>query len=126
MSPRSKRLKIIATMAALAWLAETTTPGVHAQNLQEAPVASSKLNLTMEQRYTIKEIVKGLHLQGERADIQPAIGQTIPTSVRLQPMPPEIGAKVSPIKNHDFFVKNNQVVIVDPKDRRVVDLIALD
>jgi hypothetical protein len=35
----------------------------------------------------------------------------------------EIAAKVSPIKSHLFFLKGDKVVMVDPKDNRVVEVI---
>jgi hypothetical protein len=38
-------------------------------------------------------------------------------------MPAEVGAKVSQIKTHLFFVQGGRVVIVDPKDNKIVDVI---
>ena len=38
-------------------------------------------------------------------------------------MPPEVFAKVSQVKSHLFFVMEGQVVIVDPKDNKIVDII---
>ena len=38
-------------------------------------------------------------------------------------MPEEAGAKLSQIKTHLFFVQNQKIFIVDPKDKLVVDIV---
>jgi hypothetical protein len=93
------------------------------QTQQQDAVGGTKLNLTMEQRYTIKEIVKGLKVEKDRSNAQVAVGKVVPKSIHMQPMPVEIAAKVLPIKSHLFFLKGDKVVIVDPKDNRVVEVI---
>ena len=90
---------------------------------QNAPVVTTKINLTLEQRHVIKEIVKDLKIENAPVDINFAVGDTVSKSVHLQPMPPEVAAKVSQVKSHLFLVKGSQVVIVDPKDNKIVDVI---
>ena len=90
---------------------------------EQETVGASKLNLTMEQRYTIREIVKDLKIENDRGAEQVEIGKAVPKSVHLQPMPTDIQAKVSPVKSHYFFLRANKVVIVDPKNNRIVDII---
>jgi hypothetical protein len=102
--------------------ASISTPVVQTQQQQDA-IGGAKLNLTMEQRYTIKEIVKGLKVEKDRSNALVAVGKVVPKSIHMQPMPVEIAAKVSPIKSHLFFLKGDKVVIVDPKDNRVVEVI---
>jgi len=43
----------------------------------------------------------------------------------LQPMPADIAQKVPQVKSHTFFVTDEQIVIVDPKDNKVADVIKL-
>jgi hypothetical protein len=43
--------------------------------------------------------------------------------VTLQPFPAIIADKVPEVKAHSFFVKGDQVIIVDPRDKRVSDVI---
>ena len=93
------------------------------QSQQETPSASPKINLTLEQRHMIKEIIKELKIENSSGDIQVKAGESVPTSVRLQTMPSEVGAKVSQVKAHLFFVKDGQVIIVDPRENKVVEII---
>jgi hypothetical protein len=90
---------------------------------QNAPVVATRINLTLEQRHVIKEIVKDFKIEDAPADINFAVGDTVSKSVHLQPMPPEVAAKVSQVKSHLFLVRGSKVVIVDPKDNKVVDVI---
>ena len=41
----------------------------------------------------------------------------------LHSMPADLTAKISQIKSHLFFVMGGQVVIVDPKNNEIVDVI---
>jgi hypothetical protein len=91
----------------------------------DQPAVSSKINLTMEQRYTIKELIKDQKLENEPRDIEPKVGEVVPTTISLRAMPAEIGQKISQVKNHVFFFKNNKLVLVDPKDLKVVDIIEM-
>src|SRR5712691_6068796 len=125
MSPTRKRLTVIATAAIASLLSVGSIAVGQAQTLQQRPIVSSTLNLTMEQRHIIKEIIKGLKIENEPKKIQIRIGQVIPKTVLLRAMPVDISEKVSQVKNHLFFLKNDQIVLVDPKDNKVVDVIDL-
>ncbi len=87
---------------------------------------SSKLTLTMEQRYIIKEFIKDRRVASEPSNVKIGIDQVIPKTVQLQAMPADVSAKVSQVRNYSFFVKDAHVVLVDPKDNKVVDMIDLD
>jgi hypothetical protein len=106
---------------------------VEAQVPSESPSAppavkpQDTVSLTMEQRHVIKEIIlKDLKIT-EPADqagkVPTQVGATIPSGIPLQPMPVEVSAKIPQIKAHSFVVKNDQVIIVDPKDNKVAALI---
>ena len=77
----------------------------------------------MELRNDIREIIKDLKIENSAVGIHFAIGDTVSKSTLLRPMPPEVFAKVSQVKSHLFFVMEGQVVIVDPKDNKIVDII---
>jgi hypothetical protein len=125
MSPARRRLLVIATTAIVSWLSVSSITVGQAQNQQQSPIVSSTLNLTMEQRYVIKEIIKDLKFENEPKNIRISMGQVIPKTVRLRAMPLDVSQKVSQVKNHLFFLKNGQVILVDPKDNKVVDVIDL-
>jgi Protein of unknown function (DUF1236) len=95
--------------------------GAMAQTL-DAPT-QPKVNLTLEQRHVIKEIVKDLKVRPAPAQQDISIGTEVPTAIDLQPMPADVSAKVPQIKSHLFFTKDNKVVLVEAKDRKIVDVI---
>lgn len=124
MSPA--RFRFIVTTAMMSLLSVSSISLGQGQNQREIPIASSKLNLTMEQRHIIKEIIKGRKVESEPSTVRIAVGQVIPKTVQLQAMPMDVAQKVSQVRNYSFFLKNDHVVVVDPKDNKVVDVIDLN
>jgi hypothetical protein len=90
---------------------------------QPAPPPSTTVNLTLEQRHVIKEVVKDLHLQKAPGDVPVSVGATVPQTVPLQAMPSEIGAKVPQVKTHRFFVTTDRIILVNPNDNRIAEVI---
>ena len=94
-----------------------------------APVVKPQdtVNLTMEQRHVIKEIIikdmKIAEPQDQAAKVPTEVGDTVPSGIPLQPMPVEVSAKVPQLKSHSFLVKDDKVVIIDPKDNKVAALV---
>jgi hypothetical protein len=110
----------LALAAAAAATQGQTPPG----GASQAPaVVTPKVNLTLEQRHIIKELIKDVKVDPAPANTATSIGATVPGNVHLNPMPAEVAQKVPQIKSHLFFVKDGKVVIVDPKDRTVADAI---
>ena len=91
------------------------------QDRRQAP--NSTINLTMEQKHLIKETVKELKIDGVAANLEVAIGEAIPKTIQLHPIPAQLSEKISHIKNHLFFLKGAQIVIVDPRENKAVDII---
>jgi hypothetical protein len=103
--------------AAHAQIAPQQTPS------QDVLAPAPKLNLTLEQRHTIKEFIKDM--KADAADVQATIGEPIPPGITPRPMPSDVGQKVPQVKAHRFFLTAQQIVIVDPKDNKVADVIKL-
>jgi hypothetical protein len=82
------------------------------------------VNLTMEQRHIIKEIIlKDLKTAPQAVNAPMSVGATVPQGIPLQPIPVEVSAKIPQLKTHSFLVKNDTVIIVDPKDNKVAALV---
>jgi hypothetical protein len=112
-----KTLYVVATAAVLllaGFGGSAQTPVVPTQ---------SKINLTLEQRHVIKEIVKDLKIQPAPAGTDISVGAELPQTIKLETIPNEIAAKVPQIKSHQFLVKDDKVVLVEPKDHKVVEVI---
>jgi uncharacterized protein DUF1236 len=94
-----------------------------AQEPKQAPAATRTVNLTLEQRHVIRELVKELKVDSTGEDLKVAAGEELPGKVALQPVPPLIAQKVPSIKAHRLYVTQRQIFIVDPQDRKVVEVI---
>jgi hypothetical protein len=88
-----------------------------------APVATPRVSLSLEQRDTIRELVKELNVTSAAPETPMTIGDTVAKDVELHPMPTRVGEKASQVKNHLFFRKGAELAIVDPKDNKIVDVI---
>jgi hypothetical protein len=91
---------------------------------QELPTAP-KLNLSLEQRHTIREFIKDVKGGATSRDVQASIGDAVPQDVSLQPMPADVGRKVPQVRSHRFFITGQQIVLVDPTNNKVADVIKL-
>ena len=87
------------------------------------PTAASPIGLTLEEKHVIKEWVKDVPVEPGQLSGSISIGSVVPSSVRLQPFPAQVAEKVSHVRSHVFFVHGEEVIIVDPKDKKVVDTI---
>lgn len=105
----------------------TQTPSTQAPSAPPAVQPADSVNLTMEQRHVIKEIIvkemKIPETKDQAAKVTAQVGDTIPAGVALQPMPVEVSAKIPQLKAHSFMIKDNKVIIVDPKDNKIAALV---
>jgi hypothetical protein len=111
--------------------AAANSESIHTRYLQLAqlpgdpPVSTKRsVNLNEEDRHTIREIVlKDRKVQKAPESTKVAIGEAVPQGVNLQPMPDDVTRKVPQLKNNTFFVMGEEVVIVEPKDNTVADIV---
>jgi hypothetical protein len=91
----------------------------------DPPVITKRtVNLNEEDRHTIREIVlKDRKVQKAPESAKVAIGEAVPQGVNLQPMPDDVTRKVPQLKNNTFFVKGDEIIIVEPKDNTVAEIV---
>jgi hypothetical protein len=90
---------------------------------QDEPPAA-KINLSIEQRHVIKEIVlKDLKQKRMTADVAISVGDAVPAGVDVTPFPPAVYGSVPPVKSHGFFVKDDYVIVANPEDNTIADVI---
>ena len=116
--------KFLLLFAAVAVLSNTAAPRAQTPAQQELG-ASTSVNLTLEHRHIIKELVKELKIVPSKVVFQPALGEAIPREITPHAMPSEIAQKVPQIKTHTLIITEQQIVIVDSKDNKVAELIDL-
>ena len=114
----------IAILAALACAALPSVAPAQAPSNSPVPMPSETVNLTMEQRHIVKEIIiKDMKTPATPAQAAAKVttkpGEVVPSGVALQPMPVEVSAKVPQVRTHSFFVEDDKVIIVDPKDNKI-------
>ena len=82
------------------------------------------INLTAEQRHIVKEIIlKEQTVAKADASLSTAVGDVLPANVITHSFPADLGEKVPQVKSHVFLVKGNEVIIVNPRDRTVQEVI---
>jgi hypothetical protein len=92
---------------------------------KDEPVLSSErtVNLTEENRYIIREIVlKDPNIRRETGT-RAVIGDPSPPGIATLPFPTDVSQKVPALKSYKFFVMDGSVVIVDPKNNKVADIV---
>lgn len=88
-----------------------------------APAQMATVRLTAEDTHTIKEIVlKEMNIPKVAAGDY-KIGDQAPATAQLVAFPAQISDKISAVKSHRFFVSGEKIVVVDPKDNRIADVI---
>ncbi len=83
----------------------------------------SRINLTLEQRHVIKEVVKDMNVAKVPADAAGTTGTSAPSDAVLRNFPAQITEKVPQIKSHRFFVRGNQIVIVSPDSGEIAEIV---
>jgi hypothetical protein len=88
-----------------------------------AQAQMATVRLTAEDTHTIKEIVLKDMQTPKVAAGDYKIGDQAPANAALQPFPAQISDKISAIKAHRFFVSDQKIVVVDPKDNKIAEII---
>jgi len=91
----------------------------------EPPVSSSRtVKLTEQDRHTLREIIlRDMKVEKAPDNVKVSVGEAVPPGVHQQPIPADVTRKVPQIKNNTFFVKGDEIVIVEPKDNTVADIV---
>jgi hypothetical protein len=90
--------------------------------LVQAQTPSGGINLTMEHRHALKELLlKDSKVKREGAQFEE--GAVVPANVQLHPIPDVVGQKVPQIKSHSFLLTSDALVLVGTQDRKVVEVV---
>jgi hypothetical protein len=120
-----EQMRKASMMVALAMALAGVGSSGYAQTPQQQLPPTPKLNLTLEQTHTIKELIKDEKDQAPTAKVQATVGEPIPAGIEPRPMPADVGQKVPQVKAHRFFLTADEIVIVDPKNNKVAEIIKL-
>ena len=88
-----------------------------------AVATAAELNLTAQQKQSIMQSVQSEKSQ-PAAGFQPRVGASVPPSMSMHQLPSNVTTQVPGTKDLEYVkLDNNTVVLIDPKDRRVADII---
>ena len=90
----------------------------------KAVIPPRSIQLTAEQGHVIKEIVlKDMHVEQVARSTEIRIGDKVRSNIELQPFPSIIAEKVRQVSTYKFFITENQIVIVNPQNNEIADII---
>lgn len=91
-----------------------------------APAPKDQLSLTSAQEHSIVQSVnKNAKKETAPAGFKAAVGQTVPTSIALHSFPSDATSQVPAVKPYDYAMLQDQLLIVNPQDKKIVDVIKL-
>jgi hypothetical protein len=83
---------------------------------------SSRIQLAPEQRRMIRETV--ITQSAPRCDqVEITVGHDVPRSIDLRMFPEDIVRDIPEIRSYRFCVRNDEVVLIDPNEYRIVEVI---
>jgi hypothetical protein len=88
------------------------------------PAGATDLKLNPDQRHTIYlSISNQQQRETPPATFGAAVGGVVPPSINLQPLPKTVVELVPRMQDYQYAMVANQVLLVDPKNRQVIDII---
>jgi hypothetical protein len=89
-----------------------------------AVATAAEVNLTDQQMQTIARSVQTEKGQSAPAGFMPRVGASVPQSMPVRPLPSNVTTQVPAAKNLEYIkLDNNNVLLIDPNDRRVAEII---
>jgi hypothetical protein len=89
-----------------------------------AVATAAEVNLTSQQKQTIAQSVQAEKGQPAPGGFLPKVGAAVPRSMSMRQLPTTVTAQVPAAKGLDYAKLNsNDILLIDPKDRRVADII---
>ena len=91
---------------------------------KNSSMAKDSLSLTRSQQRTAwRDLSKQASSQTVPKNFTASVGATIPGDVALQSVPAKVAARVSSLKPYDYALLQGKLLIVNPGDKKIVDVI---
>lgn len=86
--------------------------------------AGAGAKLSTEQRTKITTVIKSQHVQpATNVNFSISVGTRVPRNVGFHPLPAEIVTIYPEWRGYEFFLVNNQIIVVNPRTLEIVDVI---
>jgi len=90
-----------------------------------APKASDSLNLSAAQQKTAwNDINKTASNQTAPSGFTAMKGQTVPSALKIEPMPRTAVGAVPALRPYDFAIVSGKLLIVNPSDKKIAEVIS--
>jgi hypothetical protein len=121
-----KTRSTLAMAAAAALLSGITAVSVAqaAQMHGSMMTPSDSLNLSATQQKTAWNDLKQTSDQTAPSDFAAATGSKVPSAVTIKPVPTRTARDVSSLRPYDFAMVSGKILIVNPKDRTVAEVLS--
>jgi hypothetical protein len=86
--------------------------------------AGASAKLSGEQRTKITTVIRNQHVQPvTHVDFDIRAGVRVPRTVSFHPLPPDVVTIYPEWRGYEYFLVNDQIVVVDPRTLEIVDVI---
>jgi hypothetical protein len=103
------------------------TPGAPGpQTSSDAPHNVPSPGLTVSRKQAVYQSIHNRHAtkSTEPIGFRAAVGAHVPASIAIEPLPPTVVGLLPSLKDYEYAFVANQVLIVQPQSRTVVEVIA--
>jgi ABC-type sugar transport system substrate-binding protein len=85
-----------------------------------------QLSLTSAQEHSIvQSLNKSAKKEAAPAGFKASVGQTVPNTIALHNFPSDAASQVPAVKPYDYAMLQGQLLIVNPQDKKIIDVIKL-
>jgi kynureninase len=114
-------IAILLTAASMAAQAAETTA---TSNQPQQQAAGDSLSLSRsQQRIAWRDLDRHAWQQSAPSSFTPSVGAVVPDEITLRAMPRRAANQLPSLKPYDFAVLPKQVLIINPGDKKIVDVI---
>jgi hypothetical protein len=111
----------IATAAAVGLVAALPASAQTSTVTTTGPTATGSVTIAPEKRTVTKQRFTGAPVTTVKEKV--TVGATVPADVELMAVPDTVVTELPTVKSYRYFRYNDDVVLVDPSSRRVVQII---
>jgi hypothetical protein len=116
---------LVATLLGLLLATQVAAAQTQPTGPSTDPASTPNLQLNAAQKQTIYTSIRNLNVKNEAPPtFQPIVGAVVPAEIKLEAIPQTLAELAPRVKDFQVALIANQVVIVEPKGRRVVEVIA--
>jgi hypothetical protein len=112
------------SVTAVTELPANNRSGSYGEETTGASPANNRLNLNSAQRKEIWQTVSNQATKGTPpGGFVAKVGEAVPNTVKLQSFPSVLSSQVPAVKSYEYAMLQNELLIVDPSSKKVVDII---